>query len=75
MCLFRSLRTGGGLQEGRGRGAGRVSAANWGMGGGLNIFFGAEMSTKIRIARLSLLQTPWLALLEKGHPNGSNTLQ
>ena len=31
----------------RGRGAGRVSAANWGIGGGgLNIFLGAEMSTK-----------------------------
>ena len=37
---------------GWGRGAGRVSAANWGIfwgGGGLNIFvFGAEMSTKNR---------------------------
>ena len=34
----------------RGRGAGRVSAANWGFGGGgLNIFFGAEMSTKVLV--------------------------
>ena len=44
----------GGLQDGRGRGAGRVSAANWGVffwgGGGALIFFfffGAEMSTKL----------------------------
>ena len=38
---------GGGGEAGRGRGA-RRSAANWGIlgGGGLNIFFGAEMSTK-----------------------------
>ena len=38
---------GGGGKAGRGRGAGR-SAANWGIwgGGGLNIFFGAETSTK-----------------------------
>ena len=41
---------GGGLQDRRGRGAGRVSAVTWGIlrggGGGQNIFFGAEMSTK-----------------------------
>ena len=36
------------LQDRRGREAGRVSAADWGISGGLNIFFfGAEMSTKI----------------------------
>ena len=29
----------GGLEDERGRGAGRVSAANWGIGGGLNFFF------------------------------------
>ena len=41
---------GGGFPGGRGgRGAGRVSAANWGMGGGAKFFFfGAEMSTKFR---------------------------
>ena len=39
----------GGLQRRRGRGAGRVSAANWGIfGGGQIFFFGAEMSTKIK---------------------------
>ena len=34
----------GSLQDGRGRGAGRVSAANWGIfgGGGLSIFFGGR---------------------------------
>ena len=39
---------GGGPRGDRGHGVGRVSAANWGMGdgGGLNIFFGAEMSIK-----------------------------
>ena len=40
----------GGLQEGRGGGAGRVSAANfWELGGGgaKYFFFGAEMSTKL----------------------------
>ena len=38
----------GGGETGRGRGAGRVSAANWGILGavGQNIFCGAEMSTK-----------------------------
>ena len=45
-------RRGGGGFSGRGRGQGaeRVSVANWGIfgGGGLNIFFGAEMSTKSR---------------------------
>ena len=34
------------MRGGFSRGAGKVSAANWEMGGGLNIFFGAEMSTK-----------------------------
>ena len=33
---------GGGLQDGRGRGLRRESAANWGIGGGLNIFFRAR---------------------------------
>ena len=34
-------------RKGSGRGAGRVSAANCGIGGGLNFFFfGAEMSTE-----------------------------
>ena len=46
---------GGFFQDGRGRGAGRVSAANrgifWAGGGGLNIFFGAEMSTKLHLSR------------------------
>ena len=41
---------GGVLQDGRGGGTGRVSAAKlfffW-EGGGLNIFFGSEMSTRI----------------------------
>ena len=35
----------------RGGGAGMVSAANWGIwlgGGGQNIFFGTEMSTKLK---------------------------
>ena len=44
---------GGGLEEGRGRGAGRVSAANWGFwgGGAKYFFFGAEMSTKLEAAQ------------------------
>ena len=44
---------GGGVS--RGRGAGRVSTAKWRIlgGGGLNIFFGAEMSTKVAISRIS----------------------
>ena len=38
--LLKSQERGGGLQEGRGgRGAGRVSAANWGWGGGAKYFF------------------------------------
>ena len=42
-------RRGGGLQDGRGRRAGRVSAAHreLGGGGGKYFFFGAEMSTKL----------------------------
>ena len=43
-----------------GRGAGRVSAANWGIagggGGGLNIFFGAEMSIKHHMFYASIVQ-------------------
>ena len=42
-------RRGGGSRKGRGRGAGRVSAANWGtfLGrGGLNSFLGAKPSAK-----------------------------
>ena len=49
--FFIENRRGGVLQDRRGRGAGRESAANWGfffLGGGLIIFFGAEMSTKVR---------------------------
>ena len=40
-----------GWKAGRGRAAGRVSAANWGnfWGGGGNNFFRAEISTKERI--------------------------
>ena len=53
--LYRKSQEGGGgfSRRGKGRGAGRVSAANWGIflgGGGLNFFFfGAEMSTKVFI--------------------------
>ena len=55
-----NFRGGGvGSRRGMGQGAGRVSAANWGIfgggGGGLNIFFGAEMSTEnMNFARSSL---------------------
>ena len=51
---------GGFLQDGKGRGAGRVSAANprlfFGGVGGLNIVFGAEMSTKLCFA-------PWILVV------------
>ena len=48
---WNSQERGGGIfsRRGRGRGAGKVSAANWGLpgGGGQNIFFfGSEMSSK-----------------------------
>ena len=52
--VIENPRRGGGCsRRGRGRGAGRVSAANWGIFGGggrerLNIFFEAETSTKER---------------------------
>ena len=45
--FYENSRRGGVSRRGRGRGAGRVSAANWGRGGGLTFFFGAEMSTKL----------------------------
>ena len=53
---------GGGLQEGSGRGAGRVSAANWGMrGGGLNIFFSGPKCppscTRLRIGPIEIPAT------------------
>ena len=35
----------GGPRRQRGRGAGRVSAGNFGVGGRLNVFFGAEIPT------------------------------
>ena len=45
--LYRKSQKGGGLPgEGRGRGAWKVSAGNLGGGGGLNVFFGAEIPTK-----------------------------
>ena len=40
LIFIENPRRGGGLQEGRGRGAGRVSAANWGIWrGGAKFFF------------------------------------
>ena len=48
--ISRKYREGGG-KAGRGRGAGRVSAANWGIWGGgglIFFFFGAEISTKVK---------------------------
>ena len=47
MCLFvENARRGGGFSQerGGGRGAWRVFVGNW--GGGLDIFFGAEVPTK-----------------------------
>ena len=35
-------RGGGGVQKGEGRGAGRVSAANWRIFGGANFFYGGR---------------------------------
>ena len=48
-AIFMKFQGGGGSPGGaRGRAAGKVSAANWGMGAGAKIiFFGAEMSTKV----------------------------
>ena len=46
---------GGGVEEGRGRGAGRVSAANWGIlgrRGAKFFFFGAAPSNKSRSFRI-----------------------
>ena len=67
--FFINLRRGGLQRRGRGQGAGRVSAANWGiLGGGGKFFFGAEMSAKTfpqkTITRVS--RNPTFAQIKKG---------
>ena len=48
--LLKIPQAGEGLQEGEGRGGGRVSAANWGIGGGAKYFLsGPKCPPRLRI--------------------------
>ena len=54
--FFIAQKGGGFPGGGRGRGAGRMSGELLGKGGGLNLFFGAETSTKLAIKNNDFLQ-------------------